>query len=268
LTSLTGQYILTGMTYTDISAPVLVIDDLWKRFPGKQGVQANGGISLTVGPGEVVGLLGHNGAGKTTLVNSLVGLVRPDKGSITLAGIDAIVHPEQARLRAAVQAQTNVSIAGLTPREAVTLVGRIRGLGKSKARARADELMVDLDIQEWADRPASKSSGGIVRMAAFCMAAAAPAPLHVFDEPTNDIDPARRILLWRQVRELADRGGAVLLATHNVHEAAQTVDRVVILGHGRVLAQGTVAEIVARCEVDDLEAAYLVLAGAEEGGES
>jgi len=246
----------------EMGCPVLEIKGLVKRYRGKNGVLANDGIDLTVRPGQVVGLLGHNGAGKTTLVNALVGLIRPDAGSITLAGVDAIAQPSRARQLTAIQAQANIPLDGLTPRTAVTLVTRMRGVAKTAAQARAAELIATLDIGEWADKPSARASGGINRLTAFCMTAAAPAALHVFDEPTNDVDPARRRLLWGEVRALADRGGAVLLTTHNVREAETAVDHVVIVDHGRVVTAGSPAAIAEQTQTADLEQAYLALAGA------
>jgi len=244
--------------------PLLHIHDLTKRYPGRRGVQANDGINLDIRPGKVLGLFGHNGAGKTTLVNSIVGLVRPDSGSITIDGIDAIAHPDLARRLAAVQAQTNVPVAGLTPRQAITTAIRIRGLDKDQAMVMADTYISDLKLDQWADTPGRKTSGGVARLTTFCMTAAAPARLHIFDEPTNDVDPARRVLLWNQVRNLADQGGAVLVTTHNVREAADVVDRVVILDYGRVLRAGTPQHIIDSSGANSLESAYLAIVGAEE----
>lgn len=102
---------------------VLTVRGLRKRYRGRQGVQANDGIDLDVAAGQVVGLLGHNGAGKSTLVHQVVGIVRPDSGSITLDGVDAVARPDLARRAATVQAQANVPITGLTPRRAIELVG-------------------------------------------------------------------------------------------------------------------------------------------------
>ncbi|WP_028709050.1 ABC transporter ATP-binding protein [Propionicicella superfundia] len=219
---------------------VLQVTGLRKGFRSRGGaVQANGGIDLTVTAGQVVGLLGHNGAGKSTLVNQVVGLLRPDAGEILLAGVDAIARPEQARRLASVQAQANVPITGLTPRVAVELVGRIRGGRRPEVASRAAALLGALDLEEWIDTPSEKVSGGVARLTAFAMAAVVPGRLVVLDEPTNDVDPVRRRLLWGQIRALADAGAAVLLVTHNVREAEQVVDRLAILDHGVVLASGT-----------------------------
>jgi ABC-2 type transport system ATP-binding protein len=230
---------------------VLSVRGLRKRYRGHgrgSGVQANDGIDLDVAAGQVVGLLGHNGAGKTTLVNQVVGLARPDAGTIRLTGVDAVADPDQARRLVSIQAQANVPITGLTPRRAMELVGRIRGAERSAVRARAVELIDALDLGPWADTPAEKVSGGIARLTAFAMTVVAPGRLVVLDEPTNDVDPVRRRLLWQQIRALADEGRAVLLVTHNVREAERVVDRLAVLDHGVVLADDTPAGLTAHLQ--------------------
>jgi ABC-2 type transport system ATP-binding protein len=223
----------------------LRIHELSKRYRGRSGVQANDGVCLDVAPGSVVGLLGHNGAGKTTLVNQVVGLVRPDAGSITVEGIDAIAQPHLARRLVSIQAQANVPITGLTPRRAIELVGRIRGATRPDVARRAQHLLDALDLGPWADTPSQKVSGGIARLTSFAMTAVVPGRLVVLDEPTNDVDPVRRRLLWDQIRALADNGSALLLVTHNVREAERVVDHLVILDHGRVIAADTPAGLAA-----------------------
>ena len=246
---------------------VLVIEGLRKRYgKGPRAVQANDGIDLRIGAGQVVGLLGHNGAGKTTLVNQVVGLALPDEGSITLAGIDAIARPDEARRLASVQAQANVPITGLTPRRAIDLVGRLRGGSRTDVRRRTDHLLDALELGPWADVTAEKVSGGVARLAAFAMAVVAPGALVVLDEPTNDVDPVRRRLLWAEIRRIADEGAAVLLVTHNVREAETVVDRVTILDHGRALADETPAGLAAVHGGDDLEDVYITLVGTGEHG--
>ena len=128
-------------------ADVLTIEDLHKHFgSGSHIVQANAGITMTVGAGEVVGLLGHNGAGKTTLANQVVGLLRPTSGRIVLDGVDAVANPALARRLTNVQAQANVPITGLTPLTAIDLVGRMRGGRPRQTRRRAEELIDALDL--------------------------------------------------------------------------------------------------------------------------
>jgi ABC-2 type transport system ATP-binding protein len=225
---------------------VLAVRGLRKRYRGRTGVQANDGIDLDVAAGQVVGLLGHNGAGKTTLVNQVVGLVRPDAGTIVLDGVDAVAEPHLARQRASIQAQANVPISGLTPRRAVELVGRIRGASRPDVQRRTQTLIDALDLGPWADTPAEKVSGGVARLTAFAMTVVQPGRLVVLDEPTNDVDPVRRRLLWQQIRLRADeRGCAVLLVTHNVREAERVVDHLAILDRGVVLAADTPAGLTA-----------------------
>lgn len=221
--------------------PLLRVEHLTKEY--RRGVRANDDISFEVAAGQVVGLLGHNGAGKTTLLNQVVGLVRPSSGKITLDGQDAIAHPATARTLCSLQPQGRAPLDGVTPRQAITMMARIRGAGRHQARERADELLDALDIGHWADRPGSALSGGVRRLTAFGMTAAEPGRLVMLDEPTNDVGPVRRRLLWEQVRALADRGCAVVLVTHNVIEAERAVDTLVVLDKGRVVTQGTPAEL-------------------------
>ena len=137
-------------------------------------------------------------------------------------------------------------IDGLTPRQAIDLLGQLRGSSKAEVRRRRERLVEALDLGEWLDVDAARLSGGVKRLVAFAMAAVTPGRVVMLDEPTNDVDPVRRRLLWRQVRTLADHGAAVLLVTHNVIEAERSVDRLAILDEGRVIAEGTPAELKAR----------------------
>ena len=186
---------------------LLTITDLHKHFgSGARTVRANDSVSMNVASGQVVGLLGHNGAGKSTLVNQVVGLLRPTSGTITLDGFDAVARPAAARRAASVQAQANIPIVGLTPQRAIELVGRVRGADRRRVQRRAERLIDALDIGQWARTPAQKISGGIARLTAFAMCAVVPGRLIILDEPTNDVDPVRRRLLWDQIRALADDG--------------------------------------------------------------
>jgi ABC-2 type transport system ATP-binding protein len=203
---------------------------------------ANDRITLTVDAGEVFGLLGPNGAGKTTLVSQLVGLLVPDQGTITVAGHDVVARPQLARALCSYQPQAAAPVQGLSAREAIELVGRIRGGTKLEVRRRTHELIAALDLDEVADR-AVPMSGGMARLTGFCMAAVVPGRVVVLDEPTNDVDPLRRRALWSRIRALADDGAAVLLVTHNVLEAERCVDRLAIVAGGRVLASGTPAAL-------------------------
>ena len=220
---------------------LLEIENVTKVYKGK--VKANDNISLSVGEGEVFGLLGPNGAGKTTLVNQIIGLTKPNSGSITLDGVDVIANPGFARESCSFQAQTQVPISGLNTLQAIELVGRIRGGSKADVRRRAMELIEKLELGEWQKTMGITISGGVRRLVAFCMAAVTPGKIVIFDEPTNDIDPLRRRILWQEVQELARQGSAVLLVTHNVLEAEKVVDRLAIIDQGQVKGMGTPASL-------------------------
>ncbi len=216
---------------------LLQIEKITKEY--KAGIRVNDEICLSVEAGEVFGLLGPNGAGKTTLVNQIVGLCKPSAGTITLDDVEISTHPEYARKVSSFQPQTQVPIDGLTAEQAIYLVGRMRGGEPSRVRDRSAELIQQLEMTKWARSRGETLSGGIRRLVAFCMAVVFPGKLIILDEPTNDVDPLRRRLLWEQVRKLADDGAAVLLVTHNVLEAERSVDRLAIMDQGRLISQGT-----------------------------
>jgi ABC-2 type transport system ATP-binding protein len=222
---------------------LLQIEHLSKTY--RNGTVANEDISLEIDAGEVFGLLGPNGAGKTTLLGQVLGSLVPTTGSITIAGVDVVRRPGFARKACSYQPQTSVPIDGLTPLEAIEIAGRIRGGARPTVRQRAEALIEALDLGQWAAKVVPLS-GGVARLVAFCMAAVVPGRIVALDEPTNDVDPLRRKMLWQQVRTLADNGSAVLLVTHNVLEAERCVDRLAIIDSGRVLSSGTAATLKAR----------------------
>lgn len=220
---------------------LLEIKDVTKIYKGK--IKANDGISLAISEGEVFGLLGPNGAGKTTLVNQIIGLAMPNSGSITINGVDVIANPAYARESCSFQAQVQAPISGLSTLQAIELVGRIRGGRAADVRKRAMELIEKLEIGEWQKTLGITISGGVRRLVAFCMAAVTPGRIVILDEPTNDIDPLRRRILWQEVQAMAKRGSAVLLITHNVLEAERVVDRLAIIDQGRIKGIGTPASL-------------------------
>ncbi len=216
---------------------VLQTENLCKSYA--KGALVNDHMSLSIVCGEIFGLLGPNGAGKTTFVSQIIGLIRPDSGGITIDGVDIVAKPGYARQTCSFQAQTQVPINGLTAKQAIELVGQVRGGDSRNVRARTRELLAHLEMEEWAGKSAETFSGGMRRLVAFCMAAVVPGRIVILDEPTNDIDPLRRRLLWQEVRTLINMGSAVLLVTHNVLEAERAVDRLAIIDRGRVLGIGT-----------------------------
>jgi ABC-2 type transport system ATP-binding protein len=221
---------------------LLEIDHLTKRYRG--GVVANDDISLHVDAGEVFGLLGPNGAGKTTLVSQILGMAEPTSGTITIDGVDVVRSPAVARQACSYQPQSSAPVDGLRPREAVSLAGRLRGGNRADVTARTQSLLAAFELDEW-NEMVTPLSGGVSRLVSFCMAAVVPGRIVILDEPTNDVDPLRRKLMWQLVRALADDGAAVVLVTHNVLEAERCVDRLAIIDGGRVVAQGTPASLKA-----------------------
>jgi ABC-2 type transport system ATP-binding protein len=228
---------------------LLEIKNLTKIYKGK--VKANDNITLSIDEGEVFGLLGPNGAGKTTLVNQIIGLTVPTSGSISISGIDVVAKPDYARQACSFQAQVQAPIQGLTILQAIELVGQIRGGRKADVHKRAMELIKKLEIGEWQKTLGLVISGGVQRLTSFCMAAVTPGKIVILDEPTNDIDPLRRRLLWEEVQALAKRGSAVLLITHNVLEAERVVDRLAIIDQGKIRDIGTPASLK-ESEGDDM----------------
>jgi len=212
-------------------------EDVTKIY--SNGIRANDSISLHVEPGEVYGLLGPNGAGKTTLVKQAIGLLKPTSGRITLGPHDLVRDPAAARQLCSYLPQAQVPIDSFRAREAIVLCGRIRGGAPATVARRADELIDALDLGEWRNKRGIGLSGGVKRMVGFAMVTVCPGRVVILDEPTNDVDPLRRRLLWQQIRDLGNRGVAVLLVTHNVLEAEKAVDRLAVIDNGRLIAEGT-----------------------------
>jgi ABC-2 type transport system ATP-binding protein len=206
---------------------------------------ANQGISLQIRPGEVYGLLGPNGAGKSTLVKQVIGLLKPDEGAIRLGTHDFVADPDVARQLCSYLPQAPMPIESFKAREAIDITGRIRGGPPAEVRRSRDRLIGALQLGEWRETLGAGMSGGVRRLVGFAMATVWPGPLVILDEPTNDVDPLRRRLLWNEVRRLGDQGVAVLLVTHNVMEAEKAVDRLAIVDDGRIIAAGTPSSLKA-----------------------
>jgi ABC-2 type transport system ATP-binding protein len=220
---------------------VLEVKDVVKRY--RNGTLANDGISLSLEPGEVYGLLGPNGAGKTTLVGQILGLLKPTAGSIHVNGVDVVKDPGYARKSIAFLPQAQVSLDDIHVDELIHTVARLRGLSRKEARARTEELIDVLQLEEFRHTAMSSTSGGARRLASFATAVVAPAKLIVLDEPTNDVDPVRRKLLWNMVGDFGRQGAAVLLVTHNLAEAERFIHRLAIIDHGRIVSEGSPASL-------------------------
>jgi ABC-2 type transport system ATP-binding protein len=220
------------------------VEDLVKIFD-TDAPPANDGITLEVNPGEVYGLLGPNGAGKSTLVKQVMGLLKPTSGSIRLGGYDLVANPAAARRLCSYLPQAQMPIDSFKAREAIDVAGLIRGASWTDIRRRTDLLLAALEIEEWGDTYGARLSGGVRRLVGFAMATVCPGPIVFLDEPTNDVDPMRRRLLWERIRAVASEGAAVFLVTHNVLEAGKSVDRLAVINQGRLIAQGTPSSLKA-----------------------
>ncbi len=231
------------MTVTD-RPWTFYIEDVTKTYDDG-ATFANDHITFQIRPGEVYGLLGPNGAGKSTLVKQVIGLLKPTSGAITLGPYDLVADPNVARQLCSYLPQAQVPIDSFKVHEALTVSGRIRGGEKEAVRARAEAMIEALAIEEWRDTLGAKLSGGVRRLVGFAMATVWPGLLVILDEPTNDVDPLRRRCLWQEIRRLGAEGAAVLLVTHNVLEAEQSVDRLALIDEGRLIAEGTPSSLKA-----------------------
>ena len=211
-------------------------------------VTANRRIDLDLEPGELVALTGHNGAGKTTLLDQVVGTLRPDEGDIRHGERSLVSDPGLARRVSSMMPQLHAPLTGVTPRQAIAAIARLRGRGGAEANRATEELIDLLDIGPWRRVPGERLSGGARRLTSYAMAVVAPPPVLLIDEPTNDVDPTRRPLIWRHLRRLADAGHVVVVVTHNLREVERTADRYVILQRGRLLDDGGLRRPVADAE--------------------
>ena len=204
------------------------------------------GVDLTVGRGTVLGLLGPNGAGKTTLVRILATLLRPDAGTARIAGIDVLADPQRARELIGLAGQYAAVDELLTGRENLEMVGRLYGLGKLESARRAGETLEQLSLTDAGNRPVKTYSGGMRRRLDLGASLVGRPIVLILDEPTTGLDPRTRSELWDFIRDLVHEGTTVLLTTQYLEEADILADRIVVLDHGGVIAEGTSSELKAR----------------------
>jgi ABC-2 type transport system ATP-binding protein len=217
---------------------------LRRTFKTRQGpVEAVAGVDLTVRAGEIFGFLGPNGAGKTTTLRILATLLPPSGGAATVAGCDLLRAPHQVRTRIGYVGQSGGTDVQMTGRGELVFQGRLYGMSKHEASLRAADLLALMELEAAADRRTSTYSGGQRRRLDIAMGLVHRPPLLFLDEPTTGLDPQSRARLWEEVRRLRDEGITVFLTTHYLDEADTLCDRLAIIDHGRIVAEGTPAEL-------------------------
>jgi len=254
---------------TDSHQPAVVLTGVRKTF-GETVVLD--GVDLTVTEGTIFALLGPNGAGKTTIVRILSTLIPADSGDVQVAGRDVVDDPDGVRASIGVTGQFSAVDELLTGKENLQLMADLNHLGRVAGRARVDELLARFDLVDAADRPVSTYSGGMRRRLDLAMTLIGSPRVIFLDEPTTGLDPRARRQMWDDIRNLAAAGVTILLTTQYLDEADELADRIAVLDHSRIVAEGTPDELKRRipgghvrlqfADVSALHAAAAVLGGA------
>ena len=216
------------------------VKGLQKVFGDNKAVD---GIDLEVPSGMIYGVLGPNGAGKTTTINMLATLLGPDGGTAKIFGHDVVKEPQIVRQLIGVTGQYASVDDKLSAIENLVIFGRLLGLSRKEAKAKANELLEEFGLTEAAKRPLSKFSGGMRRRLDLAASLIAQPPLIFLDEPTTGLDPRTRNQMWDTIRRLVKSGSTILLTTQYLEEADQLADRIAVIDKGRVVAEGTPNEL-------------------------
>ena len=223
---------------------VIETNRIRRAFKSRRGpVEAVAGIDLHVHAGQIFGFLGPNGAGKTTTLRMLSTLLPPSGGSAQVAGCDLLREPQRVRERIGYVGQRGGSDPVVTGRTELVFQGRCYGMTVARARQRAAELISTLDLEACADRPTSSYSGGQGKRLDIAMGLVHEPQVVFFDEPTTGLDPQGRARLWDEIRRLSKGGMTVFLTTHYMEEADALCDRLAIIDHGKIVAEGTPDEL-------------------------
>jgi len=249
---------------------MIEVRQLTKRFTQGRGrkartVQAVDGVSWTAADGRITGLLGPNGAGKTTTLRMVAALIRPDGGSILVDGIDVATRPAEALARMGVLSDARGLYPRLTARENIVYYGRLQGLSEARAHQRTDELAAMFDLLPLLERRTEGFSQGERMKTALARALVHDPPNIILDEPTNGLDVLATRALRESLRRLRDDAGkCIVFSTHIMQEVERLCDRVVLVSHGRTVADGTLAELAARSGERDFEETFVQLAFTED----
>ena len=235
---------------------MIAVSGLRKTFGSVVAVDE---VAFSARDGEVTGLLGPNGAGKSTTLRMLYGLMAPEGGTVEVDGVDVRRHPMEAQARLGALPDTHALYPRLSGRENIRYFARLRGVPPAEAAARIEELVSLLDMEDFVDRRAKGYSHG-ERSRVLLARALVHEPQNVLlDEPTNGLDVMSTRRMRRMIRELRDRGRAVLFSSHIMHEVSLLCDRIVIIAAGRTVAEGSQDAIREAAGCEDLEEAFVQL---------
>jgi ABC-2 type transport system ATP-binding protein len=250
--TLASEFAMSSSDRTGQRSTGIEVEGLVRDFKG--GVRAVDGIDLEVAPGEIYGFLGPNGAGKSTTVLILTTLLPPTAGTARVAGLDVVRQGPQVRRAIGASLQESALDPFLTGREHMALQSALHGVPRAQADARGRELLERVGLSEAAERKVRGYSGGMKRRLDLALALVHRPRLLFLDEPTTGLDVQSRTALWGEVRRLADDGVTVFLTTQYLEEADALADRLGIIDHGRIVAEGTPAELKATIGRPSVEA--------------
>ena len=229
---------------TPIRTMMIDTADLKRTFKTRTGaVEAVAGVDLHVNAGEIFGFLGPNGAGKTTTLRMLATLITPTAGEATVAGADLRTEPHEVRRRIGYVPQGGSTDPAETGRGELVLQGRLYGMNAADAKTRAAEVLDKLDLVSAADRPTGTYSGGMRRRLDVGLGIVHRPQVLFLDEPTTGLDPQARARMWDEIKRLREQGTTVFLTTHYLEEADALADRLAIIDHGKIVAEGTSSQL-------------------------